>query len=205
MSAAYPDKRFFRLHPLDKMSAALLADFKLTMEENDPLQTQFEEVVLSMKPHPHEKELQRDREIIAKMDSGEAVVAYMRQEHNGLADADFHKKALTLAAEAMPLILRRYKTSWQDRFIEHAFCLFAKSDPVYGERLFREYREIRNPYAQADACLLFGELGMKETVPFLMQEYERFQREFPDESFHQHPLLALYILCGEKGGSDNAE
>jgi len=63
------------------------------------------------------------------------------------------------------------------------------------------YNEIRYPFAQASACLVFGMQGMEEEMPFLLSEYERFQRNFPDESFDQHPLLALYIskkIVGQK-------
>ena len=130
------------------------------------------------------------------MDSGEAIVKFMRQEHDGLTDSALCKKALTLESETVPLIMKRYMTSGQDRFIELSFQILAQADIQYTEQLFADYKSIRNPYAQAVACLLFGERGMEDAPPLLMEEYRRFQRDYPDEGFDQHPLLALYILYG---------
>ena len=39
---------------------------------------------------------------------------------------------------------------------------------------------------------------MEEAIPLLMKEYERFGREYPDESYDQGPLLALYLICDPK-------
>lgn len=139
----------------------------------------------------------KDKEEIEMLDSGESVVNYMRKNHDNLADPMFWKKALTLQEEAAPLIVKRFKTTGQDRFVEHAFRILAKADIKYTQQLFEEYEEIRNPYAQSTACLLFGEHEMEEAVPLLMKEYKRFKKEYPDESLNQAPLLALYILYGE--------
>lgn len=43
-------------------------------------------------------------------------------------------------------------------------------------------------------CLVLGFRGDVAVVPFLMKEVERFERWYPDESYGQGPLLALYEL-----------
>ena len=69
-----------------------------------------------------------------------------------------------------------------------------EADRKYVQQLREMYSQIRAPYAQAGACLVFGMCGMKEETPFLLKEYERFQREHPKDTFKQHPLMPLYIL-----------
>ena len=191
-------KSFFKKNPLEKFSAAAFADFHLTMLDQDELNAEMENIVFKYKPDDERRaQLEQDRNIIEAMDSGEAIVKYMRQEHEGLADPMFCKKALAMQDGAAPLILRRYMTTGQDRFIELAFLILAKANIRYVEQLYADYANIRNPYAQSMACLLFGEREMQNAASLLMEEYERFKREYPDESYNQGPLLALHILYGE--------
>ena len=190
-------KSFFKKNPLDKISSAIIADFSLSIQFNDELNAEMERILDSQIPDERRIGIAKDKEEVEKLDSGEAVVIYMRKDHDNVADPIFCKKALTMEAEAAPLIVKRYKTTGQDRFVELAFRILAKADKKYARQLFEEYTEIRDPYAQAMACLLFGEHEMEDAVPLLMKEYERFKREYPDESLNQAPLLALYILFGE--------
>ena len=190
-------KGFFKNHPLDKISSAVIADFSLKTLFNDGLNEEMQRILNSNLPDERQTIIAADKAEIERLSDGEAVIAYMRKNHDQVVDSMFCKKALTLESEAAPLIVQRFKTSGQDRFIELAFRILAKSDQTYAERLFTEYREIRNPYAQAMACLLFGEKGMESAVPLLLKEYERFKRDYPKESFNQAPLLALYILYEE--------
>ena len=97
----------------------------------------------------------------------------------------------------MPLILKRYKTTFQTCFVETAVRILGNTDRQYTIELWKHYKEIRNPSAQSMACLLFGTHELKEAVPLLLAEYERMKKEYPEESFNQGPLLALYKICGE--------
>lgn len=190
-------KSFFKQNPLDEISSAIIADFSLSTLFNDELNAEIEKIVNGQIEDERKAQILADKDTVEQLSSGEDVVTYMRKKHDNVADLLFCKKAMTLESEAAPLIVKRYMTSAQDRFIELAFRILAKADKKYAEQLFREYKEIRNPYAQAMACLLFGEQEMEETVPLLMQEYKRFKQSYPKESFNQAPLLALYILYGE--------
>ena len=190
-------KSFFKKNPLEKMSTAIIADFSLTVEFNDRLQEEMKKILDEHISDERHIKIAKDREEVQQLDSGEAVVTYMRKDHDNVADPMFCKKALTMEAEVAPLIVKRYKTTGQDRFVELAFRILAKADKRYARQLFEEYQTIRDPYAQAMACLLFGEHELADAVPLLVKEYERFKKEYPDESLNQAPLLALHILYGE--------
>ena len=197
MSKYVIHKSFFKQNPLDKMSAATIADYSLSTLFLDDLNAEIEKIINSQIMDERKERILADKIAAEQLTSGEDVVTYMRKNHDNLADPVFCKRALMLEAEAAPLIVKRYKTSAQDRFIELAFRVLAKADKKYAQQLFYEYKEIRNPYAQSMACLLFGEHEMEESVPLLIQEYKRFKQSYPKESFNQAPLLALYILYGE--------
>ena len=197
MSEYFIHESFFKENPLEKYSAAAFADFHLTLDDVEDLNAEMERIVLQLKPDAARRDrLEETKAAIEALDSGEAVVKFVRQENDGLADPLFCKKALTMQDEAAPLILKRYMTSGRDRFIEMVFRVLAKSDIQYTEQLFADYKGIRSPYAQAVACLLFAEHRLDEAPPLLMAEFKRFRRDYPDESFDQFPLLGLNIMYG---------
>ncbi len=197
MSEYLLHESFFKKNPLEKVSAAVIADFALTTMFNDGLNEEMEKVLNSKISDVRKTQINEDKAVVEQIKDGEDVVTYMRKNHDNIADSVFYRKAMEFEAEAAPLIVKRYKTTAMDRFVEHAFRILAKADKKYTEQLFREYQEIRNPYAKSMACLLFGEQRIEEALPLLLKEYERFKEKYPDESFHQAPLLAIYILFGK--------
>ena len=190
-------KDFFKKNPLKEYSSAMFSDFSTKIGLVDELNDKVNEIVNETMTDERRAKIEQDKQVAAAITSGEDVEQYMRKNHDVLVHPLFFEKALPLIEEAAPHIIRRYKTSGQDGFIELAFRLFVRADRRYTEELFAAYHDIRNPYAQAMACLLLGEHDRKETIPFLLKEYKRFQAEYPDESYDQYPLLALYILFGK--------
>lgn len=190
---------FFKENPVDETSAPFISDFTLAALFNDTMVAEMERSIAGKISDERKARISADKAAVEQLTSGEEIVSYMRKNHDVIADSAFCKKALTMEDEAVPLIIKRYKTTFQDRFVEVAFFILSKADRKYAEQLFREYKDIRNPYAQSMACLLFGEQQMEETGPFLMEECRRFQRVYPQETYHQAPLLALHIMFGTPG------
>ena len=62
------------------------------------------------------------------------------------------------------------------------------------EQMKAIYPNIRNPYAQSKACLLFGMRKQTDTLPLLLREYERMKKSYPHDSFAEGPLLGIYLL-----------
>ena len=60
--------------------------------------------------------------------------------------------------------------------------------------LFEMYEEIRNPYAQSMACVVFGVQRIERADSLLLNEFKRMKKEYPQESLFQGPLLGLHIL-----------
>ena len=190
-------KNFFKNNPLKKLSSALIGDFKYRTFGIRELNEEIETIVKNNTEEDRNERVAQEKEIIEHIENAETLVSFMRKRKEMTLDYLLLEKARFLEKDAAPLILKRYKTSGQDSFIELSVQLLNLYDMRYTEQLFSEYRDIRNPYAQAQACLLFGERRMEEAATFLLAEYERFQRDFPKEDYDQFPLLALYILCGE--------
>ena len=187
-------KSFFKKNPLQKLSAAVIADYSAEIDLIDKLNDEIENIVGASMTDERRSQVEQDKQEIATLTSGADIERYMRQKHDVLTNPLLCKKALSLIEDAAPHIIRRYQTTTQDRFIELTFRILVHADKRYTEELFTAYHNIRSPYAQAIACLLFGEHNMKSLASFLLKEYKRFQTDYPSESFDQFPLLALYIL-----------
>lgn len=185
------DKKFFDTHKVPQLSAANIFLFS----ENDAvpdLLRHFEKIAkekgIAMPDGSDE------RTFIMSMTDPETIVDYMRKFKSIENRNEMIQKVSEYEEEAMPLVLKRYLTSALDNFIETAGHCFAKNDIKYTINLREKYNEIRNPYAKAVACLVFGIKGMDAECDFLFEEYEKMCKSYPKESFSDYPLLALHIL-----------
>ena len=190
-------KNFFRDNPLDEMSTARLADFSIRTVLKDDLTNEMNKILQSTMSQSRAADMKASQEALDKLETAEELVMYMRKDAEIMTYPTLCRKALAIQEEVMPLIIKRYLTTAQTCFIEAAVRIFGNADRKYTEELLKEYGNIRNPYAQANACLLFGEFRMTETVPLLLSEYRRFLRNYPDQGYAQCPLFALNILYGE--------
>lgn len=187
--------KFFKKNPLQHMSAAMIAHFAITLyqkKEEHPITDTANKLIDDIR----RCEIEQEHKRIEQMEELELVECARKGcdpfNHDFLCD-----KIIARHEQAMPYLLKRYRTCALDGFIDTACCILASADKKYAQQLLEMYGQIRCPYAKACACLVFGMQGMKETIPLLLQEYERFQDEYPEESFDQHPLMALYILHGK--------
>lgn len=194
MDRRHLPNKFFAEHPLEEISAAKLTHFKIVTGKEGILDQIFADVLTEHISEKRQRQSEEERNRIEQTDDPAALVELVRKGSEISNQALIVSKILRVQEEAMPLLLRRYRTSSLDHFIEVATEVFAQADKEYITELRKLYPEIRAPYAQACACLAFGMQGMGEEIPFLLNEYERFRKEYPKESFEQHPLLALYIL-----------
>ena len=187
---------FFRENPLDETSAAMLAYAKICFEQSDAFSHEIDRLVSKHINEDRAVRIAQERQQIDQTDDPAVWIDMMRR-----CDITNHKqlseKIAANAERSMPLLLKKYGTCLQDGFIELANLVLACSDVCYTRKLRELYPQIRAPYAQAHACLTFGIQGLTQEIPFLLEQYRRFQRDYPTESFSQFPLLALYLLHGK--------
>lgn len=189
-------KNFFKKNPLNPTSAYNIACFTLEPEFEDDMFDSFLKIEEKTGDSSHLDQIDEEEDQILELTDAEAVVKCMRQKIHPLNRSVLADKALSMWEETMPLILRRFRTSSQDEFIETAFHVFAEADDSIIEPLKELYPDIRSPYAQSMACVVFALHDREEMIPFLLKEYERFQEEYPEEEYEQGPLLALHQLYG---------
>lgn len=185
------DKKFFYTHKVPQLSTANIFLFSENEAVPDLLR-QFEKIAtekgIAMPDRSDE------RTFIMSMTNPETIVDYMRKFKSIENRDEMIQKVSEYAESTMPLVLKRYLTSALDNFIETSGHCFVKNDIKYAINLRQQYDEIRNPYAKAVACLVFGIKGMYTECDFLFEEYEKMRKLYPKEGFSDYPLLALHIL-----------
>lgn len=185
------DKRFFETHKVPELSAANIFYFSA----NDALPDLFQQFdIMAKEKGIMVPDNSNERKIIASMTDPESIVNYMRKLNTIENRHEMVEKVSEYAVATMPLILKRYLTSALDGFIETAGRCFIKNDLQYTLDLRAQYYDIRNPYAKAVACLVFGMKGMNDECDFLYEEYERMRSAYPKESYSDFPLLALHVI-----------
>ncbi len=188
-------KEFFINNPLEKYSTPHIfleyiaigddEEYIFDLEKRTPLDRKIAQQNMAQ------------RRAIEEADDPAVIVDLMRKGISVYNTSAFIRKFMAHQSECMPLLLGRYMTSGQDLFIEMAVKVLIKVDEVYVKQLREMYDQIRSPYARACACFVFGQRGMKDTLEFIVGEYEKFKRQYPDEDFDQFVLTAIYQLSGK--------
>ena len=190
-------EHFFDQNPLDKISAAQLLYFQMiTLLDSNVDDVIYKSSVSSINSE-RLTAIEEEKEHIASLNNAEDIISILRKKHDPLNNTLLCRKAIDMQQTVMPLLLKRYKTSLQDQFIEASGCIMAHCDMQYLEQLKELYPIIRSPYAQSVACLVFAVQKQTELIPLILSEYERLKRNYPKESYAQGPLLALYMLYDE--------
>lgn len=188
--------KFFRENTLKEMSAAIIAHFSMTIGEIDKINDVIGELALNGLEAERIEKIEREKNIIAQIDNAEQLIKLMRSGYDNLNSKQICDKAIEMQETVMPLLLRRFQTSFLDGFIECAVQILGRADMSYIEQLKGMYHDIRNPYVQSMSCLLFGMRELHDMIPLLLDEYNRMQLNYPEADYDQGPLLALYILHG---------
>jgi len=187
-------KGFFKKNRLNELSSANIAYFSMTSGFDERLEKKIFDLAKESMNTERLDKIKQEQEEISTLETGEEFVRFMRRNYDVANRSLLCKRALTMQQTVIPPMLRRFRTSMHDMFIEAAVYILAHAEQVYVDELKALYPEIRNPYAQSMACLVFGIQKQEDTLPLLLAEYQRLQVEWPEESLCQGPLLAIYIL-----------
>ena len=190
-------RNFFWYNLLDKMSAPLIAHFSMTAGFDEKLQNAIWDILEGEIEPERKARIEEEKAEIARLETGDAIVKFIRNDYDIANRETLCKKILTMQAEVLPPLLRRFQTSFQDSVTETTVYILGHAEREYVDQLIEMYPEIRNPYAQSMACVALGVQEREDTLPLLLREYERLKRQYPEESYCQGPLLAIYILYGK--------
>ena len=137
-----------------------------------------------------------DREIIRQLSDPDDFFKWMRRRLAGRNKFLLREVMLANEETVAPMIRKRIPRSMVDDFVECAvdFFIHCKEDP--SGWILENYKDIRNPYTQSLLCLVLGFRGDQSCEAFLLEEALRLDAEYPEDTFEQGPLIAMYMLEG---------
>lgn len=178
-------KEYFASHPLKEFSAARFEYSIYTMVGIEKL--------VSDRFTPSLKDLQ-DEAIIDSAVKPEELLQCMRKSLSGSNRQRLRNKVLDNETEMKLLIKRKAITNIQDIFIENTLHFFLHCKENCCNWIIQQYDNMHSEYMKSMLCLVLGFRGDASAVPLLVKEVERFEQWYPDKSYEQGPLLALYEL-----------
>ena len=144
-------------------------------------------------PRSEAKQESIDR-MIDEASSPDAIVKLLRKKSELEISIKLIEKAIDIEEETLPIIQTRILTTGQDVFIENALKYLLRCKTNCSQWIMENYQEIRSEYMKSMLCLVLGFRGDASMIDFLIEEAERFEREYPDETYDQGPALAVQEL-----------
>lgn len=177
---------FIEKHPEKEISSAKIQYYMYlvpgAVDEINNITSKYREKTFEDKLH---------KRMIEQIEEPEELLQLMRKNLSGENKAALLKKNIQCEDKMRLLIEAKALTNKQDQFIENAasFLLLCKEN-VCGW-ILEKYQDFESEYLKSLLCLVLGFKGDKDVIPMLMQEVERFEKSYPNESYEQGPLLAL--------------
>lgn len=182
-------KDYFNRHPVKDISAA-------RYEYSLLLNPEVEDVAERLMPELQARGLRfpDNSEEIAAVKHAENTADLLRMLRKGLspnARRALLDKLLEREEEALPEIRRMLFKAFNDCTIENCTRFMVKCRENCSEWILQNYRDIRAPYARSMLCMVLGFRADVDVIPFLLQQVDAFERQFPSDTLDQGPILAL--------------
>lgn len=186
---------FFKKHELKQFSPQLFLYFKLMISGKDELTNMVTNAAAGQLSKERQREVIAEAEAIKAFANAKDVVRYMKRMKESQNREVLCEKALSMEEETLPLIIEKLIKTANDSFVEMAVMILARCDNKYVYILKDIYKDILYPYAQSGAAMILGIRNVEGCSDLLMEETDRFAREYPNETFEQGPLIGMYGIC----------
>lgn len=139
-------------------------------------------------------DIEMEKAIIKTTEPNE-ILKLMRKKLSGSNRSLLREKMLEYEDELLTMIKEKSIRNKQDVFIENALYFFLRSKDNYCDWIIDTYSQFQSEYLKSLFCLVLGFRGDISTIPFLMEEAERMEKEYPNEYYDQGPALAVQELA----------
>lgn len=186
-------KDYFNRHPIKDISAARI-EYSLLLQPK--IMDLVDEVIPILKAQG--LSFPDNSDAITAVEQEEDTARLLRMLRRGMPPSARRILLDTLLAREEEVLLdiqRMILRAFNSNTIENCTRFLVRCQTNCSEWIMQNYMNIREPYARSMLCLVLGFRATVDAVPFLMQQVEAFEQQFPDESFEQAPILALSEIC----------
>ena len=189
-------KDYFNRHPMKEFSAARLEYSMLLMPD---VMDVVDEKLPQMREMAAKQgiDIPDTAELMAKVEqeeNTEKLLRMLRQTLPPVVRKAVREKLLKREAEVLPEIQRMILKAFNDNTIENCVRFMTKCEANCSDWIIWNYKDVREPYARSMLCLVLGFRAGTDAIPFLMQQVDLFEKQFPNKSYEQAPLMALYEI-----------
>jgi hypothetical protein len=135
-----------------------------------------------------------EKEMLAALSEPNEIFSLLRKDIDGFNRAFLIEKALEYEDDIFPKLIDRFIRSDHDTLIDNAVRFLAACKTDCSEVLFVRYDEIRSPYVKSLVCILLGFKAQESIIPWMMDQFQKLKKHYPDEHYDQGPLMALNEL-----------
>lgn len=182
-------KSFIDDHDFEVVSAA---DIEYSLHTNPEVIQEMKKLMQDISDESEQEKLLREK--IEECNRPDELVNYMRKPMNMGIRELLIGKLLEMEDEVIPLIKQKCLRNSFEIFIENAVRFLIVSKENCTEWIIENYFEIRSEYLKSMLCLVIGFRGNIETIPFLIQQAERYEKNYLDENYERGPVLAVTEL-----------
>ena len=189
-------KDYFNRHPVKEFSAARYAYSLLLSPEifgganNDVMPELYEMMVeKGIAPDNTSQRAQVEQE-----EDTQKLLRMFRMQLRPNVSIPLIQKLIRREDEVLPEIQRIVLKTFKNHTIENCIRFFTWCKTNCSDWIMQNLSDVREPYAQSMLCLVLGFRANVDAIPFLMEQVERFEKRFPEETFDQGPLMALYEI-----------
>ena len=189
-------KDYFNRHPVKEYSAARLEYSMLLMPEvMDVVDEKLPGMrVMAAKQGIDIPDTTEQRKRVEEEEDTGKLLRMLRQTHPPVVRKVVREKLLKREREVLPEIQRMILKAFNDNTIENCVRFMTKCETDCSEWIMQHYDDVREPYARSMLCLVLGFRASTDVIPFLVQQVDVFEKHFPDKSYEQGPLMALYEI-----------
>ena len=182
-------KSFIDDHDFEVVSAA---DIEYSLHTNPEVIQEMKKLMQDISDESEQEKLLREK--IEECNRPDELVNYMRKPMNMGIRELLIGKLLEMEDEVIPLIKQKCLRNSFEIFIENAVRFLIVSKENCTEWIIENYFEIRSEYLKSMLCLVIGFRGNIEAIPFLIQQAERYEKNYLDENYERGPVLAVTEL-----------
>lgn len=185
------NKRFFKENEIEELTVQQFVYVQIDIPELVDIADEYVKKIINRG--------EQERLEIIKEEDPDKIIRYLRGKCDNINHIILHKKVLENEEQFLPKIINMIKNTGNDVFIEHASKIIAKCKNNYSKELLEFIDEIRYPYALSLICITLGFIGEEDVIPVMYNKYLDLKKLYPNESYNQGPLLALYKLADRFG------
>ncbi len=174
---------FFSKHPFKEISAERFLYSILLNPGVEKLAMKFSRIFITRGKNEAKR--------IRRENNPDNLLEMMKQQPDSVNHWLLKEKILRHSKILVPKIIEELKDNEDELFVELAVKIIYESKIDCSSQLL-EVLDLVEPYTRSLLCLLIGFIGPEEAVQPVWNCYHFFKDHYPEESYDQGPLLALY-------------